>query len=374
MKKTDIGQLPTLMDILNIFWEEERNIEELVEKDPKFMGIYPKRCHKRFFQPIEMEDGTDILMPLSPRQYVFYRGENKYHEKCYPSLYRDGMTESAVFVERLKRCELELMLKEYPITSLFANSIYTKTPDGKDFFFNFRIGYDGLSQHYGIKTEFMDISLDPLVAAFFAASEYDSRTDTYHPIVDTKRYDYGVFYVCTQLHFVGDHNSRLDVVGMQPLFRPGRQKAFVYRLEKGENFSDKARKIFFRHDPMVNKLIFQLANVNKRLFPDELLNEKIRNGIVKSREFTNAAHVMAKERYYLDKSEKILKSYIKDEHIKISKTKKKWFTDKEKMQVSEYWKSYQKELFSKIILRWAYNGEVEEVDNVRELLNRKPFI
>lgn len=366
MDRIDIAKLPTLLDVLNHFWEEERKTEELVEKDPKFRYMYPKRCHKRFFQPIEMEDGTDIIVPLSPKQYVFFRGESEYHEECYPSLYRNGMTESSIFVERLKRCELELMLKEYPITNLFAYSIYTKTPDGKDFFFNFRIGYDGLAQHYGIKTEFMDITVDPLVAAFFAATKYDSRTDSYIPIAETNKY--GVFYVRTQFPFIGEANSRLDVVGMQPLFRPGKQAAFVYRLDKGENFNDRAKKIFFRHDAIINQLIYQLANVNNRLFPKELLNEKIRNGIVKSREFTDEAYVMAKERYYPDDSVEVLKSFIKDEHIKIRKTKKKWFTEIEKQYALEYWERNQKEYLDKIIPRWAYKGQVKEVDSIEDLL------
>lgn len=368
MNSFEIAQLPTLFDILNNFWDEERKSEELVERDPRFRDMYPKRCHKRFFQPIKMEDGTDILMPLSPKQYTFYRGESEYHEECYPSLYRRGMTESSIFVERLKRCELELMLKEYPITNLFAYSTYTKTPDGKDFFFNFRIGYDGLAQHYGVKTEFMDITIDPLVAAFFAATKYDSRTDTYSPIINTEECKYGVFYVRTQFPFIGEANSRLDVVGMQPLFRPGKQAAFVYRLDKGENFNDKAKKIFFRHDARINQLIYQLANVNNRLFSKEVLNEKIRNGIVRSRDFSDAAYVMTKERYYSNCSDIVLKSYTKDEHVKIRNTKKKWFTEIEKRQALEYWEKNQNEYLDKIIPRWVYNGEAEEVDNVRELL------
>lgn len=76
----------------------------------------------------------------------------------------------------------------------------------------------------------MDFTLDPWTAAFFAATNYDTETDTYSAIEDTDNYQYGALYLCNEIPLPNLRLSRIDVVGMQPLSRPGRQSAFVFRM------------------------------------------------------------------------------------------------------------------------------------------------
>ena len=71
------------------------------------------------------------------------------------------------------------MMQQYPLTDLFAISIYALAPDKSRKPIPFRVGLDGMAQHYGIKTEYMDLTLDPWTAAFFAATKYDDETDTF---------------------------------------------------------------------------------------------------------------------------------------------------------------------------------------------------
>lgn len=42
----------------------------------------------------------------------------------------------------------------------------------------------GLTQHYYNKSCLLDLTSNPQVAAFFATSIYDAKTDSYIPIVD----------------------------------------------------------------------------------------------------------------------------------------------------------------------------------------------
>lgn len=49
-----------------------------------------------------------------------------------------------------------------------------------------------LAQHYGSPTELLDLTVDKWVAAFFACTKYDSKTDTYRPT--DERDGNGVFY------------------------------------------------------------------------------------------------------------------------------------------------------------------------------------
>ena len=361
MTKEEIAKLPTLLDIVNHYLEGERRIEEMHENSD-FKGLFPTRAYKGMFEPMRMEDGTHILMPLSPAQHSYYRGESSYHEDCRPSLYREGMTAAGIFVERIKRCEMELLMRQYPITALFANSIQAQAPDKTWVPIPFRIGYDGMAQHYGIKTEFMDITLDPWTAAFFAATKYDDATDTYSVIEDTEKYPYGAFYLRNEMPMPNPMQSRIDVVGMQPLSRPGRQSAYVFRMCQGENFNDMAQKDFFRHDASVNRIVFEHANRGNQLFPKELIGDRIQKEIVKGEEFSQFAYNEAKHRYFSTTSEEELKGFLADKHITISKIDRQWFNEAEKQAAMDYWETYQQELFSKIHLRWSYRGPIKEVD------------
>ena len=363
----EVAKLPTLLDIVNHYLEGERQIEELHESGD-FKGLFPTRAYKGMFEPMRMEDGTHILMPLSPAQHSYYRGESSYHDDCRPSLYREGMTDADIFVERIKRCEMELMMQQYPITDFFANSIQAQAPDKTWIPLPFRIGYDGMAQHYGIKTEFMDLTLDPWTAAFFAATKYDDATDTYSVIEDTDKHQYGAFYLRNEMPLPVPNHSRIDVVGMQPLSRPGRQSAYVFRMNQGENFNDMAQKDLFRHDAEINRTIFEHANSGNQLFPKELIGDRIRKEIVKGDELSHKAFELAKQRYFSKASDKVLRDYLADKHIAVSTADRQWFTEAEKKAAIEYWETYQQELFSKIHLRWSYRGPIEVVEG-KEFVN-----
>ena len=363
MTKEEIAKLPTLLDIVNHYLESERRMEERV-KGTVFQGVFPSQAHKGFFEPMTMDDGTQILMPLSPAQHSYYRGESTYHDRCQPTLYRKGMDAAKIFVERVKRCELERMMQEYPITNLFANSIHAQDPAGEWHRFQFRVGYDGMAQHYGIKTEFLDLTLDPWTAAFFAATTYDFDTDTYSPITDTDQHPFGAFYLYNEIPIPFRPSERIDIVGMQPLSRPGRQSAYVFRMRDHENFNTLAQKDYFRHDAKVNQQIFEHANNGTRLFPKELLGDKIRGGIVNATEFSLWAFSEARRRYAPTESEDTLREYLASQNVTISPTDRQWFTKEEKKQALDYWQTYQQELFSKIQVRWTYSGPIEFVEGV----------
>ena len=359
LTREEIAKLPTLLDLVKHYLEGEWQMEERA-KNSVFQGLFPSRVHKGLFEPLTMDDGTQILMPLSPAQHSYYRGESTYHDLCQPTLYRKGMDAAKVFVERVKRCELERMMQEYPITDLFANSIHAQDPAGEWHRFRFRIGYDGMAQHYGIKTEFLDLTLDPWTAAFFAATTYDFDTDSYTPITDTDRHPYGAFYLYNEIPIPFRPSERINIVGMQPLARPGRQSAYVFRMGDNENFNTLAQKNYFRHDAKVSQQLFDHANNGTRLFPKELLGDKIRGGIVTATEFSRSAFNEARRRYAPAESEATLMDYLASEHVTLSTTDRQWFTEEEKKQALDYWQTYQQELFSKIIVRWGYGGETHK--------------
>lgn len=361
MTKEEIAKLPTLLDIVNHYLEGERRIEQWQERG-LFKGMFPTWQHKGLYEPVQMPDGTHVLMPLSPVQYSYYRGESEYHKECSPSLYRKQMSEADIFVERVKRCEMERMMLEYPITDLFANSIQAQDPVGEWHPLPFRVGFDGMAQHYGIKTEFMDLTIDPWTAVFFAATAYNASDDTYSPIEDTENHPYGAFYLYNEIPLPFQESKRIAVVGMQPLSRPGRQRAYVFRMRPAENFNDLVQVAFFRHDAAINREIYDRVNAHNRLFPKETIGARIRSEIVRGEEFSHWAYEQAVQRYGEGRDESVLAGYLEENHIRISATDRLWFTEAEKQQALDYWETYQQELFSKIYLRWSYKGPIEFVE------------
>lgn len=362
MTKEEIAKLPTLLDLIDYYLAGEYNME-LMSEHSVFQGAFPTHLQKGFYEPMQMQDGTSVLMPLSPMQYSFYRGESIYHEECYPSLYRRGMDEAEIFVERVKRCEMELLMKDYPITGIVESGIQAQDPAGNWHQLFLRIGYDGMAQHYGIKTEYLDLTIDLWTAAFFAATTYDYDSDTYSPITDIDENSYGALYLYNEIPMLPLFNNkqRVDVVGLQPLARPGRQSGYVFKMEKEENFNDLSQKNLFRHDARVNELVYNYTNRSNRLFPKELLNDRIRKMIVEGKDFSKWAFDETRKRYYPDRSEGELKGFLYEKGIVIRTDNIQWFTEVEKAEIVDYWKAHEQDFLSKILLRWSYSGPIEEV-------------
>ena len=128
-----------------------------------------------------------------------------------------------------------------------------------------------IGQHYGIKTDVLDLTADKWVAAFFAATKYENGT--YLPHKDD---GVGVIYVYTEMPVLNFASKRLSVVGLQPFSRPGCQAGLVYRMQKEENFNNQAHRIFFKHDAAISEFIYNYCNRSKKLFPDEILEEKVK--------------------------------------------------------------------------------------------------
>ena len=183
MTKEGIEKLPTLLDVINNQLAKEHRREIKIDNSEHIEEL-TNFFQSNYFTPIPDNEGICKLFPNKTDFHSYFRGENRYHEQCFPSLFRNGMQEADIFVERLKRCEMKLMMKEYPMTPMIENGIIAVEPSGEQHRLKIKIGYDGLAQHYGIKTEYFDFTSDILTAAFFAATTYDSEKDIYSPITD----------------------------------------------------------------------------------------------------------------------------------------------------------------------------------------------
>ena len=137
--------------------------------------------NKAFFEPnnntfeaIILQEGKPqkILIPAANMYPFLFRGQTKDFGKCLPSIYREEDKQSAayLFLERLREVEFTELIKEHPVVKGFFNRHH------------FSVDYIGLAQHYGLKTDILDLTNNLDVALFFAMCPYDSSNDqyTYH--------------------------------------------------------------------------------------------------------------------------------------------------------------------------------------------------
>lgn len=356
-RKELINKLPTLLDVLeHLAYGEER---WALEKSPLRMA-FPNHCQEGCFELVVMPDGVARLFPCSLSVNDYYRGQTAYYPDCRPSLLRKGMTESQVFVERLKLAEFSVLIQNHPLVKMYPNGFLWKDPVGNVHPVNLCVDAEALAQHYGIKTDLMDFTVDKWVAAFFACTDYDARTDTYSAHKSNGE-DYGVFYMYVDLNFSPDGNLRLRPVGQQPFPRPGEQAGYVLSMYPGDNLNKKvAQKIKFRHVDEISELVFNYTNRSNKLFPYDSLQVKAKI-IKESTCFSLAAFEKAKSKFYPDVDENVLQDYLKVENITlVSEPIVEYLTD-EIDSFNEEWKSLrEKEFLSKIIVRYTYNGPIIE--------------
>lgn len=99
--------------------------------------------------------------------------------------------------------------------------------------------------------------------------------------------------------------------------------------------------------------IFNITNKSNRLFPKEILNDKIRKGIVNGAVFSKQAFDDARNLYYPNVDEEVLYGYIKEKEIEIIPQKQQWFSDSEKMDIITYWRCHEQDFLRQIVLMWV---------------------
>lgn len=346
-KRTElINNLPTILDVLNqLAYGEEK---WALKKTPLRM-LQPYYEHEGKFEIVTGPDAQERLIPCSLSFNCYYRGESGYHKPCKPSLYRKGMTDEAIFHERLKTCELELLIEDYPLTDIFKSGLQITLNDGHTIHLHLNIDTEALAQHYGIKTDLLDLTVDKFVAAFFATTTY--RNGKYYPI-EPKEPQYGVIYIYSDIPFWEKdmYSKHMRVVGLQPFSRPGEQAGFVLRLGKNDDFRKKVQcKIKFRQDKDMSWLIFNYTNRANKLFPYSILEEKA-DAIINSKIYSVKAFELCKTRYYANVDNNILMGYLKNLHLKINEQSPISFSDAEKEKVVNDWNERGLEDFKKKVI------------------------
>ena len=344
-------EMPNLLDVLERIALDEEWFH--LEKNDMRL-LYPTHYQEGMFDTIQMSDGRIHLYPCSLYPSRYYRGQSDKLEgkKCKPSLFR-GLSDVEVFHERLCLKELEILLAYYPLTKIYEGNLSYNTPDGPmPMLLN--VDSAAIGQHYGIKTNMLDLTADKWVAAFFAATKYvDGEYIPY------KEDGVGVIYIYHDKPSFLEVFNRLSAVGLQPFSRPGCQAGLVYKMRKDEDFNDKAQRIFFKHEPEISEFIYNYCNRSKKLFPNEILENKVKQ-IKASKTFTQLALTNTVKEFYSDSTEEEIIDYLNNLGITIQDEPSVGFTEDELNAFNDRWEKEKDHFFDSINVRLTYKGPIEE--------------
>lgn len=187
-----------------------------------------------------------ILLPEDGTVVFLFRGQNEEFKPCYPSLYRTEpkkLTPAEKFVWRMRLVLFKDMLDTYPIVDRFFKK------------HNFKIDYEGLAQHYGLYTSVLDLTSNLDIALFFMTCWYDKSNDCYHPFDDGMEHE-GILYVFCPLLAnepsplrIGDFmKENITPIGLQPFFRPSRQKGYALHIAEGKSTKSWAYRVRFTNE------------------------------------------------------------------------------------------------------------------------------
>lgn len=275
-----------------------------------------------------MERGDGTASPIrSIVSIIYYRGENGLFEKCQPSYFRDK-SEQARLLNDIKAVEFELALKQFP-------QIYLAERDGM------YIDYITLAQHYGIPTPHLDITQNLAVAAFFACFKFN-EDGTCTPSDN----EFGQIRVAS-LMYENEYTREcpLQIFGLQPFMRPGRQYAAALRMNENDDFAAKSKGYIFKQNKEDSVIIGSaLSEIRNKTTTNRLWifpNEKIVYvaNTIKDRAFVskNAVKIYC-ERFSAEYGS--TKEILKKADCSISKKETLWLSKCERNEMEKQYKEY----------------------------------
>lgn len=248
-----------IFDVLQVIEQELKRMEQWLDTIPTVRAeLYRSMVlpGAEEFQPIDMGDGTVGMFPGNQSVNVF-RGQSEDYDSCCASMYRNDLGEIDIFIARVQQIEFELVLKKHPAVQDIASG-------------PIRISFLGLAQHYGIRTQYLDVTSDPYVAAFFAVCKWSESERRFTPI--RRQAKPGVLMKVPQLVYLPPMADRLEPIGLQPFPRPTAQKALAVRLPEGEEF--RAHKMKFRHNQRSSERIYERFEGGQSLLPADAIESK----------------------------------------------------------------------------------------------------
>lgn len=321
--------LPNILEVLDILcYEEEKYALHCINTQLTSLLLGDPHDSDGNLDRVVGKDGRYLFLPKGIINGLYYRGQAKYVEKCKPSLFRNK-SEKEIFVERIKFCEFSLLLQKHPSSKLFVKGYGDTLNDGHVESHEMFIDEEALAQHYGILTEYLDLTADKWVASFFACTDYhrtpSGQRDDY---IKHASEDNGVLYIYQDIQ-EKKYSGELHPVGLQPFSRPVHQAGYVLKMEKDQNFNDQAHAIRFRFDSGCSSIIYWLFDQSMKIQPQEVVELKAKRIVEETSTFSRAAYELAHVRYFSQLSEEDYWRMVAKYDLKAQETSLVDFTPEE---------------------------------------------
>ncbi|KAB2953747.1 FRG domain-containing protein [Heliorestis acidaminivorans] len=284
--------------------------KEVLYRDPKTSGFIMQYPHGVVIRQAERNN--------------YYRGENQIFSKSVPSLIRTLNQYNREIDKELYKLVADMRIAEFGMFLFefdFVKNWATRYSD---------VLFEALAQHYGLETNWLDITNDFNVALFFATCYYDGEEKSWKPLTKemtekTEGTKYGMIFhipqwqVSTQSMFnnAGQHSSNEDAknlindvlpIGFQPFMRCHMQHGYgikmtdEFPLQEDSTFE----KLRFRHSEKLSKEIYERMDQGRLIYPHEGLIDlmDIIETIKESSTFTEDAfdYAFDKSTYFTDKT------------------------------------------------------------------------
>ena len=317
---------------------------ECKDDDCKINSIGCLTSDKDDYTAIRISDGKFRLMPgpeFSPR---LYRGQNCYYPDCKPSIYRKK-DYSKYVLNKIKLFEFIKLIDSSLIVELMRNL--------KIMGHSFSIDLHGLAQHYELETEMLDFTRSKDIAMFFALCSKNEKSDCYEPILDESR---EVVIYSLDIKKMIDSGETVNIIGMQSLLRPYKQKACSILLIMQDNLNTKPYIAYTKIRVNRKEAIkyYEMFDGGKALFPEEIVNNKayeIKNSKAIDREVVD---YMFKEKIFPESINNIndLMRLLKNENIEITdKAVKLSFSRDETAAIQDDWQIIKNNFLARIKVR-----------------------
>lgn len=249
----------------------------------------------------------------------YYRGENQKYEKSEATLYREMARFDNAQDQELYRLIADMRIAEFR-NFLYRMNITRFWQDNYG-----TVLFDPLAQHYGLKTEWLDITSDFNVALFFATCGWDEDRKEWYPLTkaDTEKEEkkqYGVIFhtsgrqadlarMASTLigNFKESVHNAIWPIGYQPFMRCHSQHAYGIHMEKPYLLQNDRifERLIFRHNEKLSQNIFDMMEGGKKVYPQEGLNgfQDVIDSIKGATEFSDEAfeYAIEKNEFFTDK-------------------------------------------------------------------------
>lgn len=183
-----------------------------------------------------------------------------------------------------------------------------------------------IAQHYGLQTDWLDITNDFDTALFFATCYWERKEKKWYPLTreqtehgEEKR-KYGVLFHAPAWRVMSDSMRQLYAsnyaddeglilpIGYQPFMRCHSQYGYGLHMRNSiplqENPTQEAptfERLFFRHSEKLSKAVYDLMDGGRKIYPEEGLDEfqDVLDSIATATVFSESAFVAALEKNQL---------------------------------------------------------------------------